>query len=391
MLTQIFQLFDILTTHNLHALLIIFAFSTTALIIYVIAAKKHKDSTANYTEKTSTIIPVYKEKPQTLQATLTAIKPQTNQLIVIADEPNQQTKQIITSIADEYIFNNKKLSKRNALNQGLLKVKHPITLLIDSDAILSKNAVTKIIKPFGNKKVGIVQGRTYINKTNNSKLSNLISKITENSRDIMCKALNDNLIVADGRFQAIRTSLFQEIAHKCITDKFMGKKILTGDDRQRTRLANSLGYKTLYQSNATCQTEAQPTFKMFLKQQLRWNRSGYIYFFKDIKEHNIPSKLYLLKSIHYYLAPIFYLLALALDAFVLPATTTTIIWYITPITLTIGITALTMLRQTIMFGIRKVEYKWLPILGFYGLFIAMPLMLYALVTTKKACISWETR
>lgn len=353
-------------------------------------AHRHKDANNNYTTLTSAIVPVYHENPNTLRAALASLKNQVNQLIVVVDEPTKETVQIIKQYADEYIINQKKNGKRSALNQGLKKVKHAITILVDSDATLAVDAVAKIIQPFKDSTIGIVQGRTYI-EDGSSKVSNILSKVTENSRDVMCRALNSNLIVADGRFQAIRTNIFQQIASQCTTDTHLGKKILTGDDRQRTRLVNKLKYKTVYQTNAYCSTPAQPSFKLFIKQQLRWNRSGYIYFNKDIKENNIPSKIYLIKSLHYYLGPFLYIAAIVLDILILPATATTALWYMTPILLLLGLTALTLLRHTLMFGIRRVEYKWLPIVGVYGLFIAMPLMIYALFTTSKACSSWETR
>lgn len=391
MWTQLIQMFDMLTLKSFHLLAVFFLVTTCATAIYAIAAKNHKDVESTVSFSTSAIVPVYNENPNVLQEVLSALKKQVNQLIVVADKPTKEHTQIIKEYADDYVFNENKSGKRNALNQGLTKVKYEITLLVDSDAVLSVGAVKQILKAFSKNNVGLVQGRTFIKNDSKSKFSILMGKLTENSRDVVCRALSPHLIVADGRFQAIKTDVFKQIAPKCVSDTFLGRKMLTGDDRQRTRLVHKLGFESIYQSMATCTTIAQPTFKLFIKQQLRWMRSGYIYFMKDLVEWNIPSKLYAVKSIHYYLGPMFFVAAVVGDLFFLPPISVNLPVFIIPVAIVVGVSVVTLLKHLLMFGVKRVEYRWIPFFGVYGLFIAMPLMVYGLITVKKACTSWETR
>lgn len=390
MITQTLQFMDLLSG-NFRYLILFFLFVTLSTLFYSLKAKTYNPYKSDFWSRTSAIVPVYKEHPNMLRTMLKCLRPQVNQLIVVADEATYQEKRIIKRYATHTIFNRKKIGKRRSLAMGLKLVRNKITVLVDSDVIVNVDSINKLIKPFSDSSIGLVQGRCKIlNDTAINKVSVVLSKLTENVRDVVCKCLNGNMIVVDGRLQAVRTSLFKQISYDCITDKFLGKKMISGDDRQRTRLINRLGFNTVYQSTATCNSVAQPTLTLFLKQQLRWIRSGYIYFFKDIFERNIPSLSYLLKSCHYYLSPFLFLSVTLLDI-MYPMHTSYITLWMIPLIFLLGVITITFLRQAIMFGMKKIEYKWLPVCGLYGIFIGLPLMLYGVITMKKACVTWETR
>jgi len=390
MIIEWLQLLDFLSG-KVHFLIL---FCLTSLIFYLgisLKARQHHPFTGNFTSATTTIIPVYHEDPTLFRSVLEAIRPQTTQLIVVIDDANQRLRLIAEKYADMLFVNEKRQGKKRSISKVLNYALHPITILLDSDTIVEKNAVEEIIKPFQNSKIAIVQGQPRINNKNPGNfLAKKLSELTERSRDVICSALDPYLIVVDGRFQAVRTAILKKINQEWLNDVWFNKPSEIGEDRCRTRIIYKLGYKAAYQPTGVCYTVAPLTLQGFLKQQLRWFRSGYKFFLKDILERNFPSKTYLVQSLFFYLSPIVFTLVMLGDYLITPPLPYHLPLVIAPLIIVIGTGLITLLKQGLYFGFRDVEYRYILLYGIVGLLLLYPLMLYALCTNKNQ-ESWITR
>lgn len=110
-----------------------------------------------------------------------------------------------------------------AINFAMQHVKTPITIFSDANAMLSENAIAKLVMPFLNPKVGCVAGekRVSMNSIDNAaasgegaywKYESLIKKLESDC---------NSTLSATGELYAIRTELFEEVDNDTILDDFI--------------------------------------------------------------------------------------------------------------------------------------------------------------------------
>ncbi|MFP3202227.1 MAG: glycosyltransferase [Sulfolobus sp.] len=303
-----------------------------------------------------------------------------------------------------------RLGKRASLALAWMIAKGDIIVQLDSDTIMQSGAIDEIIKPFSDPKVVGVQGRPLLFRTG-GKIPYILGQIIELSRDIVCKMLDGELIVIDGKIAAYRRDFLIKNIKEFLIEKWGKKKIIVADDRALTFLANIQGYKTVYQSTALGLSAAQPTLTKFLLQQLRWARSGYLYLIKDIKTGLFfkSTRRYRFQMLTYLLAPVSFtvawvqtLLANVEVVNIVGAYINSIVSLNIPVVLFSLFVFMVGLVMTFNFSLKAMgidynEIKKLSItafdyvvLGFIGLFVIYPMTLYAMVTYRNVT-SWLTR
>ncbi|MEM4620902.1 MAG: glycosyltransferase [Desulfurococcaceae archaeon] len=350
----------------------------------------NSDPPLNRGYKISVIVPVHNEDPNVFEECMRSIsanKP--DEIVVVQDDNREDIRQIAEKYRAKVISLSERVGKRKALAIGWEIASGEIIIHVDSDTILHENAIDNIIQPFRDKSVVGVQGKVLI-KPSKSWLSTLMSDIIELNRDLNNKALNGHLVVVDGRFNAWRRGFLLSVKDEFLNEKFLGRKCEIGDDRFLTYKANLMGYKTCYQEKALAESVAPSSLKKFLRQQLRWGRSGYKAFFKDIYSGLVMkvSLTYNILQFTYYLAPLSFTIALIHDTlFTIPVVKIPV-YAVIPIAI-IGSSTIALIRRLAV-GVRRFTFKEFIVMGFFGLFISYPLMLYALLTIHKQS-SWLTR
>ncbi|MEM4969898.1 MAG: glycosyltransferase [Sulfolobales archaeon] len=213
-------------------------------------------------------------------------------------------------------------------------------------------------------------------------------------RDLVCRSLGRGLIVVDGRFNAWRRKYLLEVLEEFLEDRFLGVSTSIGDDRLLTWLAHRRGYLTAYQPNAVAITASPPTMRAFIGQQLRWARSGYLFFIREIYTGTFLGMrpLYILHLFLYYLSPISFTIAIIHDTILAPSIYS--ILGINNIALSIalaviGSSLVSYIRRAVL-GLWRISLKELLAIGAVGLFITYPLMIYAMITVRSQS-SWVTR
>jgi biofilm PGA synthesis N-glycosyltransferase PgaC len=164
--------------------------------------------------------------------------------------------------------------KANALNEGLTRAIHPLTITLDGDSYLYKNALRHLVGRFlcDPPNTAAVAGCVLVR---NSRL-NLVTKIQEwdyfhgIAAVKRLQSLFQGILVAQGAFSLYRTDVLYEVG---------GWPECVGEDIVLTWAILSGGHRVGHCEDAISFTNGPTTFRQFIQQRQRWSR-GLIEAFK---------------------------------------------------------------------------------------------------------------
>lgn len=413
MIIETLQFLDLLNG-RLHALILFFF----VFVVIDCSLKKYmsfepKEYTDDFPHSVSVFVTVFGESPEVFEKTLASVAAQDYENIlekvVMLDLGSEYDEELIY-LTNKYnfklILSERKGGKRARISKAFKEAKGEIVTFIDSDTILERNCITEIVKAFEDERVGGVQTTNTVYGNGINKVVLFYSDIIERGRNIINSGLtkHKSLHVIDGRCMSWKKEAILPYLSEFENDYFLGKKGEIGDDRQLTRILYKHGYYTVYQPTAKISTLPAYTFLDFIKQQLRWARSGYKYLILDIKEGLITrSWLYAIHSLLYYSAPFFFIASVLIDLFITPMKIDffEINPFLTVVLILLGSSFVSMIRQIILFydgldfsisGIKKRFGDFLltfPV-GVVGLVVMFPLFIYAFLTVREQG-KWITR
>jgi cellulose synthase/poly-beta-1,6-N-acetylglucosamine synthase-like glycosyltransferase len=392
----------------------LFFFLTGSLVRRYYSRKysPYKEGLSRKDVKVSVVIPEYKEEIDILERCIkSAVESNPDEVILVYEDNRPEVKALVKKYKIRGVdVTGKNLRKRGSLVVGWLMAKGDIIVQLDSDTVMSKQTLEEIVKPFADPKVVGVQGHPLLFRTG-SKLAFALGQIIELSRDVVCRALNGNLVVIDGKIAAYRRSFLISIMKEFLYEKWGKMRIIGADDRALTFFANLKGYKTVYQSTAIVYSAAQPTLYKFLLQQMRWARSGYLYFLKDLKSglFFMVTRRYRFQQITYLFGPLSLAIAITqtvlsnvqivnqLGQFINQLAAINVPLLLYSVSVFLFGSLLTFRTSLFLLGVdlnevRKISLAWFEylIIPLLGLFLIFPLMLYSMITYNKIN-QWLTR
>jgi hyaluronan synthase len=242
---------------------------------------------------TITVIIPAKNEEGAIQATINAVldsdyPPEKLDVVAVDDGSTDGTADRMKAIKSDrvtVIKHEKNQGKRVAFASGFKVSKGEIIVAIDSDSYVDKNAVKLLVQPFVNDKIAAVAGHGMAyNKDKN--ILTLLQHYWYQEMFRLVKGMESRLgcvTCCSGVLAAYRKSSLTPIMDEWLGEKFLGRKVIIGDDRQLTnfvlRGSNEKGclstrdIQVTYQSNAIVHTVVPDNIKQFTKQQLRWKRS----------------------------------------------------------------------------------------------------------------------
>lgn len=395
MIVEVFQLIDFIASGRVRLLFIFFLIHLLFITIvrhyslkYAPYASK-KDLLARY--RVSIIMSIWKEDPEVLRSAISsALRSGAHEIIVAYSTIDKSACEVLSSFNDErvkHITYDRRVPKKVAIYDGIRKSTGDIIVIQDSDTIINENSISEICKPFDDPRVGGAVAK--IDILNPDHLAGKLSKIIEESRCFINRALTAfgrNVHVLDSRLCAYRREAVLPVLDEYLNDRFLGIDVVIGEDKMMTYLLQKNGWQCVYQETSTCLTTAPNSFAGFLKQQLRWARSGYLNFFR----HTHCYRLNPLLAAHillYYISPLVFPLIVFYDIFLMPP-----IFHVTPVLnaaiVVTGISLITLTKGKLK-GI-GLSLRDVPIIGLIGLFVMIPLLNYALITVWKVD-NWLSR
>lgn len=286
---------------------------TIATLVYYLI---NSYSSLRYTSKTDAslvdlddvtiVMPVYNEKIEIFTESIESVSRQGCKFIVVGDSSLEPYKTIVEEHGGEFILQAVRQGQKKAIVRAMDHVSTGYVLLMDSDTVLPDSAVSGMMSHFvGN--VGGVGANLTIKKTG-SPIS-YASEFVERSREVVFRAMSahGNVMNLDGACVMYKTDIIKPfILSPDFSDfKFMGKASPLGEDWLMTGHIIKKGYKAVKDYGTKVQCYPQENAKKFFKQNLRWSRSNWIRFGRELREGTIfkAGKFYSFEMVYTFMLP----------------------------------------------------------------------------------------
>jgi len=380
-------------------------------------------------ELVSVIIPIYNQKSM-IRLVIDSVfqsSYQNIEVIAVDDGSNDGTASILDDLATSYgsklkVIHKGNAGKRKAIGTGFAASKGNYVVLIDSDSIVHRDAISQFMNTFSrDQRIGAVVGNA---KAWNSTV-NILTKLQSVWYDVQfnlhktAESVFGLVICCSGCLCAYRREAISEfIPHWVDAD------VIIGDDRELTsfvtakpwakpqllsefaqkRLENASKYddaedriltaqtlvqwKAVYVASAVVFTDVPEKFKGFIKQQIRWKR-GYLraqFFVSSFFWHNNPI-----------MAFIFYLEFMV--SLTMPLIIATVFVYEPIVRGDIRFTLFFVLAHLLTGSIEAIDskfrnpkdttWKYKPIMNMMSTFVLSWLVVYSWLTLKTN--KWGTR
>lgn len=234
----------------------------------------------------------------------------------------------------------KNVGKRHALAAGFRAATGDVIVTNDSDSFVYPDAVRKIVQHFQDPKVGGVTGHADVYNWKDNLLTQIqyIRYFVAFKVYKSAEALYDMVICLSGCLAAYPKSVIMSVIDEWENQLFWRRPCTYGDDRGLTTFVLRNGYNAVYEPDAKTDTVVPTTLAGFWKQQLRWKKSWlretyfvgkfmwrrnpimalgfYSNAFLTVFSFVIVVRVFFLLPVIKSSIPVFYLLGLALVAFV---------------------------------------------------------------------------
>ena len=250
----------------------------------------------NYTPGVSIIIPCFEEEEwiqRTVHSCINQDYPVDKLEVIVVDDCSkdrsaERVEEIIAKLKEadtgdhayrvaeriRFFRQSANLGKRDAMARGAREAKHELLVFVDSDSFLDPFAVRNIVQPFKDKEMGGVSGRTDVANT----YTNALTKMQAVRYSIAFRVMKaaegyfDAATCLSGPLSCYRRDLVLKYMNSWLNQRFLGQKATFGDDRSMTNFILRHN-RTTYQDSAVCMTIVPRSYKVFLRQQMRWKRS----------------------------------------------------------------------------------------------------------------------
>ncbi len=172
--------------------------------------------------------------------------------------------------------------KSSAANMGLkIAIKGDIIIIVDSDSGYDENALSEIVKPFYDPRVGGVAGdirvRNWrVNLITRFQAADYLHSISLGRR---FTSWIGTLAICSGAFSAFRRSAVEAVG---------GWDVGPGEDGDLTIKIRKIGYKIKFAPKSICYTDVPETWHGWWKQRRRWNRGMVRYKMRKHLDMAIP-------------------------------------------------------------------------------------------------------
>jgi hyaluronan synthase len=239
--------------------------------------------------------------------------------IIVTDDSSVDDSSVwIRKAARDYknvtaVQNQKNMGKTQTILNALAHSSAEIVVIVDSDTLLSRQAIRELMACLADKRLGAVGGPASVRNPNDNALTNFqvylyylgfqLGKIIENrSRTVG---------VIGGYLFAIRREILESIRPDLEARNWFGVKVKDGEDRFITHQILLRGWGTYMDMDAVCWTTVPNTFLKYWGQQLRWRRTTIRDFFftlRMIPRHGV--KINVTSLYVYVLTPIIVLISI---------------------------------------------------------------------------------
>jgi hyaluronan synthase len=165
--------------------------------------------------------------------------------------------------------------KRAAMAEGIRRARGHILCFVDSDSYLDPDALTALVAPFRDRRVGAVVGHADV-RNHSANWMTKMQQVRYFSAFRVIKGaeslLSGTVTCASGCCAAYRRSVVLPLLDAWEFQRFLGRPATFGDDRALTNRILAT-HRVVYQASARAETMAPEALRVFFRQQLRWKKS----------------------------------------------------------------------------------------------------------------------
>lgn len=299
MFTSFIQTLDLIHNHELGLFLVFFVLSwgfyITKLLYSRGYSKQYIDLISTVKPNledfdVSVIIPVVGEPLEVWEKVLDnltlALKDiPTHRVIVIPNGGNGVKNAEMARNKGFDVISLKQPGKRGAIQAGVNHIyplvdqsrSHKVTFILDSDTIVDSDSLKIMLRDFQlHDNLGGVTPRHLVFNREDT-ISRRVSDWMEDIRfnEVLPGQSKEGAVSClPGRALGIQTELLKQATPELVSQKFLGKECISGDDRFLTSWLLEKDYLCIYNPAAIVHTDAPSTLKGFIKQRLRWSRTS---------------------------------------------------------------------------------------------------------------------
>ena len=276
-------------------------FTLAYFLVISLIAYSYREIESDITPECDVIIPAYNEGRNvydTVRSVIECNYPADKLHVIVVDDGSRDDtrKWIERAIADfprvRGIFKIRNAGKKHALNDAIRSSDAEIVVTVDSDCIIEKNAITNIVKPFIDKKIGAVAGNIRVNNLRDGVIPQMMDTVLAFCYEFIRSSQSrfGTVMCAAGALSAFRREAVLPLLERWLNHRFLGVPATIGEDRALTTMLLRSEWNVVYQTSAVVYTNMPSDYINMCKMLLRWMRG-------DIRE-NIEMFTYVFRKIN---------------------------------------------------------------------------------------------
>jgi cellulose synthase/poly-beta-1,6-N-acetylglucosamine synthase-like glycosyltransferase len=221
------------------------------------------------------VVPVYQEDPEILATAIESwLANRVEQVILVIDSSDLVCREVAHRYPVEVIITDVP-GKRDALKRGWRAARTELVALVDSDTIWATDVAVEVCKPFADPQIGGVGTRqsVYGSRGFLTRITDMFLDHRYFDENAAQSRLGRAVSCLSGRTAVYRRHVLLEIEDEFMNETFWGVQSLSGDDKRLTTLTLERGYLTYMQRTAEVWSTFPTSWKVFLRQRLRWARN----------------------------------------------------------------------------------------------------------------------
>ncbi|MEM0156062.1 MAG: glycosyltransferase [Thermoplasmataceae archaeon] len=269
-------------------------------------------------KRVTALIPVYNEDRERFTQVVQAVRNQNIEFLVVGDACNEPYRSITEDNGGHFLYVRDHGGKRMAVSEGIKRIDSDFVLLIDSDTVIPDNTVISMLSKFSDR-VGGVGANLSVRRDSN--WISYSAEFVERSREVLFRSLSSHgsVMLLDGACVMYRTSLVKPfiLSDEYTDHRVFGKRNPLGDDRQLTGYIIRSNYKAVKDYSVNVEVPAPVSVKKFIKQNVRWMRSNWVNFFRELFNGTAKKagKFYTFDLLYTYLLPLLFIATVGVQAY----------------------------------------------------------------------------
>ncbi|PSQ06089.1 hypothetical protein BRC97_06830 [Halobacteriales archaeon QS_6_71_20] len=228
----------------------------------------------------SVVVPVYRPDVDTFMAAVRSwMATDPYEMIAVIDEGDTEAIRRFRGFAEDKddvsCVVTPKPGKRPALVDGAKLTSGDVIALVDDDVRWRADTKREFLKPFLESTIGAVSPKQEVNQqiTVPQKLYEIQMRLQFAIDYPALSHLSRSLSCVSGRTAVYRRTALLPVIDGLTEETFLGKNVISGDDKHLTRAIQASGWDAVYQSTSVIDIGAVPDAGRFFGQTVRWTRN----------------------------------------------------------------------------------------------------------------------